>query len=64
MSLRDLIPVALSTAMPRRRLTRTEIQRRYRMKHRAKLNAYRREWYRNRRIRELTERELDHVVGW
>jgi hypothetical protein len=44
MSMADLVPLLLETRIERRVLTRTEIQRRYRHKNRAKYNAYRREW--------------------
>jgi hypothetical protein len=49
MSLSDLVPVALACEVPRRRLGRTEVQRRYRKNNRAKYNAYRRQWYRTRK---------------
>jgi hypothetical protein len=45
MSLADLIPILMmATRIERRTMTRAEIQRRYRIKNRARLNAYRREW--------------------
>ena len=44
MSMSDLIPMLLATRIEKRKLTRTEIQRRWREKHRAQWNAYRREW--------------------
>ena len=44
MSLADILPALVETKMERRKMTRTEIMRRYRHKHAAKWNAYRRAW--------------------
>jgi hypothetical protein len=43
--LADLVPLILETKAPRRLLTRTEINRRYRQRNREKWLAYRRAWY-------------------
>lgn len=64
MSLADLVSVIVATRMERRKMTRTEIMRRYRHKNAEKWNAYRRKWYAQRKLRELTQEELDRVGGY
>ncbi len=49
MSLADLVLVIPTVKMPRRALTRTEIQMRWVAKNRRKFNAYRQQWYRERK---------------
>jgi hypothetical protein len=52
MSLSDLVPAVLACKMPRqpaREPGRAAAQRRYRTKHRAQINAYRRAWYAKRK---------------
>jgi hypothetical protein len=46
---KDLVPIALATRMPRRKLTRTQIHLRWVAKNRDKWNAYRREWWARRK---------------
>jgi len=45
----DLIPVILETRIEKRKVSRTEQNRRYRHKHNAKYNAYRRAWWARRK---------------
>lgn len=49
MSLADILPAIADTRMERRKMTRTEIMRRYRHKNAEKWNAYRRAWYAKRK---------------
>lgn len=51
MSLADLVPVIASTRMERRRLTNTEKHMRWLAKNRSAFNAYRREWWRLRKLK-------------
>jgi hypothetical protein len=48
-SLADLVPAVLATRMERRKIGRAVVQRRYKERNRAKLNAYRRKWHAQRK---------------